>query len=297
MIPRKLRPWLAVPALLVGMTMVWWLQEEIDLSRAGFEQKQDDSLVRSPELLKFMSLEYRTLVGHVYWTRAVQYYGSKASRPEQSLTELWPLLDAATTLDPQLLVAYYFGGAFLSEPKTRGAGRPDLAIQLIEKGIRQNSQHWRLYGELGYIYYFNLKDYAKASAAFLEGSKDPAAAIWMKVMAARIMEQGESRETSKFLWSEIYSSTKDPVIRRNAATHLQLLRVEEDTENLDRLVAAYSTKFGHAPENVRTLVNAGFLEGEPVDPLGYPYVLAGGKTRLNPRSPLQEDLAANHKPG
>ena len=48
---------------------------------------------------------------------------------------LYPLLDITTTLDPLFNIAYRFGAIFLAEAYPAGAGRPDLAIALLEKGI------------------------------------------------------------------------------------------------------------------------------------------------------------------
>ena len=62
-----------------------------------------------------------------------------------------------------------------------------------------------MYEDLGFIYYFELHNYNKAAAAFLEGSKNPDALPWMKVLAAKVSEQGDNAETSEFLWKEIYT--------------------------------------------------------------------------------------------
>ncbi len=105
---------------------------------------------------------------------------------------------------------YHFGATFLSDAPPRGAGRPDLAVELIERGIRANPDEWRLYYDLGFVYYFDLKDYPKAATAFYEGSKNPAAFVWMKVMAAKIAAEGHSLQTSIFLWQDVYNTSKDP---------------------------------------------------------------------------------------
>jgi len=94
--------------------------------------------VRSPKLMKLVTLEYATLAADIYWTRAVQYYGSKHLGQDTDLESLWPLLDVATTLDPNLLPAYRLVATFLSQPEPRGAGRPDLAVQLLERGLNAN---------------------------------------------------------------------------------------------------------------------------------------------------------------
>jgi hypothetical protein len=279
--------WLAGILLLPGFAGVWQLQRKIDVQRAAFEQEQDDLTVRSAKLTKIASMEFAPLMADLYWTKAVQYYGDKRLKEQKGLDLLWPLLDIATTLDPNLIPAYEFGSTFLSERPPGGAGRSDLAIQLIERGIRENPERWRFYADLGYIYYFDVHDYTKSSEAFLEGSKRPGALEWMKIMAARIAAIGSSLETSKFLWAEIARSSTDEMVRKNARTHLQLIQVGEDCQAIDDVNDAFEKRTGRKATRVRELLDAGLLRSVPIDPLGYPYVIDEfGLTELNPKSPL-----------
>jgi tetratricopeptide (TPR) repeat protein len=281
--------WLLLVFLPLGFAGVWLLQQRIDGQRAALHQERDELVLRSGKLLKAMSLEYAPLMADIYWTRVVQYYGDKRARHDPNFELLWPLLDVTTTLDPNLLVAYRFGSTFLSEPSPRGAGHPELGIELLERGIKANPDYWRFYEDLGFIYYFELKDYAKASAAFAEGSKNPDAQIWMKIMAARIAAEGESLQTSIFLWNEVYQTAKDPQVKTNALTHLQLLGVERDCRQLDALAGEFQKRTGRRPSHVQDLVQAGLLPQVPVDPAGFPYVFGpDGKAALNLDSPLLE---------
>jgi hypothetical protein len=288
----KLEKTIALVLLLVlplGFAGIWLLQHKIDAQRASLSEERDDVLLRSGKLVKVMSLEYAPLLADIYWTRVVQYYGNKRVRGQTNLDLLWPLLDITTTLDPNLLIAYRFGAMFLSQAAPSGAGRPDLAVQLIERGIQANPEYWRLYEDLGFVYYFDLKDYQKASAAFLEGSKKPNAQLWMKVMAARVAAEGESFETSMFLWKDIYDSTVDPSVKKNALQHLQLLKAKEDCKQIDALANEYARRFGKRPTGMNDLVQAGLIRGIPGDPLGYAYVFGeDGKVELNLDSPLLE---------
>jgi tetratricopeptide (TPR) repeat protein len=284
---RNIGPLLLCCLLFPGFAGVWKLQEKIDAQFAGMHQEADDLVLRSGKLLKVMSLEYGPLMADLYWTRVVQYYGDKSVRRDSNFELLWPLLDVTTTLDPNLLVAYRFGSMFLSESKPQGAGRPDLAIELIQRGIQANPEYWRFYEDLGFIYYFELHDYDKAGAVFLEGSKKPGALPWMKVLAAKVNEQGDNPETSAFLWNDIYTTTTDPQMKENAATHLQLLKSDEDCKAIDRLAADFEKKNSRRLSSIQELVGAGLLRGVPVDPTGHAYVLDGdGKAILDPESPL-----------
>ena len=281
--------WLLLLVLPLGFAGIWRLQHDIDAQRVLLSEERDDVLLRSGKLMKVMSLEYAPLLADIYWTRAVQYYGNKHVRGQANLELLWPLLDITTTLDPNLLISYRFGAMFLSQAPPAGAGRPDLAVKLIERGIQMNPEYWRLYEDLGFVYYFDLKDYKKASDAFLEGSKKPNAQLWMKVMAAKVAAEGESLETSVFLWKDIYNSTSDPSVKKNALMHLQLLKVKEDCRQLDLLADEYGKRFGKRPARMSELVQAGFLQGIPGDPVGFPYIFGeGGKAELNLDSPLLE---------
>jgi hypothetical protein len=286
---RNPRSWLLLLLLPLGFAGVWKLQQGIDGQLRASHQERDELVLRSGKLVRAMSLEYAPLVADIYWTRVVQYYGDKRARHDPNFELLWPLLDLTTTLDPNLLVAYRFGSTFLSEPSPRGAGHPELGIALLQRGIAANPEYWRFYEDLGFIYYFELKDYARASGAFREGSQNPDAQIWMKVMAAKISSEGESLSTSIFLWNEVYETAKDPQVKENALTHLRLLRVEQDCQQLDALANEFEKRTGRRPALVGELVQAGLLPRLPVDPMNYPYVFGpDGKAALNLDSPLLE---------
>ncbi|HLK04410.1 MAG TPA: hypothetical protein VKT53_08210 [Candidatus Acidoferrum sp.] len=281
---------LLLVVLPLGFAGIWRLQHGIDKQLGALNEEQDQVLLRSGKMMKLMSLEYAPLMADIYWTRVVQYYGSKGERHEQNLDSLWPLLDLTTTLDPNLLPAYRFGSTFLAEARPVGAGSPEHAVELIERGIHENPDYWRLYQDLGNIYYFSMRDNEKAAAAYDAGSKVPGAAPWMKIMAARIAERGDTRQTSRLLWSEIYESTQDATIRDNAKMHLMLLKSDEDKEQLDLLLAEFAKRFARSPKSLQDLVDAGMLRGIPVDPERFAYVIGkDGHAELNPKSPLLKD--------
>jgi hypothetical protein len=290
------RTLLLCAVLLVGLAGVWRLQHGIDAQLDRTHQEQDDLVLRSGSLIKAMSLEYAPLAADLYWTRVVQYYGNKRADQQANLDLLWPLLDVTTTLDPNLIVAYRFGGMFLSDSPPRGAGQPERGIELLQRGIRNNPEYWRFYEDLGFIYYFDLHDYHNAAEALMAGSKVPGAMVWMKTAAARIAEKGESLETSAKLWSEVYNSTNEPSIKENAKVHLQLLRARADCGELNKLAAEYKKRTGRPPKEVRDLVKAGLLPGLAVDPTGVVYWFdLEGNAEVNPASPLFKELRLDQK--
>ncbi len=279
--------WTAVLGIPLLFAAIAALQMKIDASARAFNEKSGELLLRSGAAVRRMSLGYDSLAADVYWTRAVQYYGSRAGIKGAEFDQLAPLLDIATTLDPKLVVAYRFGAIFLSEPPPAGAGRTDLAVQLVKHGIAANPDNYFLAGDLGFLYYWGLKDYPAAAHAYLEGSNIPNAPSWLKIMAALVAQRGGSLETSRMIWTEIYNSTQDKTIRERAMNTLRGLRALEDEEQLDALAQQYKGRFGRFPASANDLRDAGLVRGNPVDPEGYPYVFGpDGRARLDPQSPV-----------
>jgi hypothetical protein len=268
---------------------------KIDAGTRAYSPENEQLVLRSASVVRKMSLGYESLVADFYWTRAVQYYGSRVGLKSAQYPLLWPLLDITTTLDPKLVVAYRFGAIFLSEPPPVGAGRPDLAIQLVKRGIAANPDNWYLSGDLGFLYYWRMKDYTNASEAYFQGSRIPNAPPWLKMMAARVAEKGGSLQTSRMIWSEIYESSHDKQVRDRAAQMLTGLQALQDEVELDQLAQEYKTRFGHFPESTAALRDAGMIRGIPLDPAGFAYLFGlDGKSTLAPISPvvIPEDLKA-----
>jgi tetratricopeptide (TPR) repeat protein len=227
----------------------------------------------SPKVLKRASLGYDGLLADIYWTRAVQYFGNRHYNNAQSYNLLFPLLEITTHLDPQLVVAYQFGASFLAPPPPNGAGQPDRAIQLMEYGIQHNPDNWKLYYELGFVYYMNLHDYKKAAEAFERGSKVPNAHPFLRLLAAQMAQHAGDYETARMLWTATYQNSQDRHIRSNALEHLRALRVEEDVTRLQEAVTRFGERTGRLPASMAELVAAEGLRGVPVDPDRRPYKL------------------------
>jgi hypothetical protein len=281
----------AIPFLFLAIVL---LQTRIDAESRTIAQQKEDLLLRSGPLLKALSMGYEPLLADIYWTRAVQYYGSRLGNESEKFELLWPLLDIATTLDPKLVVAYRFGAIFLSEPTPMGAGRADLAAELVKRGVAANPDDWRLDSDLGFLYYWHLKNYPEASAAYLEASKKKDAPVLMKMMAAEVAAKGNSFSASRAIWTEIFESAQDPSVKKNAFQHLQSLQAQQDLLALDKFAEDFRIRNGRYPATTRELYETGALSGIPIDPAGIPYIFGpDGKARLDPKSPVTVDKSLN----
>lgn len=283
--PNQRLMWIAAVCVPLLFVCVAALQTGIDARTRTAAQEKDELLLSSPSAVRKISLGYDALLADIYWTRAVQYYGNRVGTDHPNFDLLWPLLDITTNLDPKLVIAYRFGAVFLSETGRGGAGRTDLAVKLVKRGIAANPDQWILGSDLGFLYYWRMRDYSDSAATYLQASKLPNAPLWLKMMAARVAQKGGSLETSRMIWSQLYESTQNRLVKKRAGEMLRGLKAQEDEAQLNELATEYQKRFGHLPSSMADLREAGLLRGIPMDPDGYPYTFGpDGKAQLNPQS-------------
>jgi tetratricopeptide (TPR) repeat protein len=234
---------------------------------------QEALYLNSPRVLRRLSLGYTGLLADIYWTRAVQYFGEQHHVDSGDFRLLAPLLEITTELDPKLLPAYQFGANFLAPKPPAGAGLPGAALSLMKFGIEHNPDQWRLYYNLGFLYYTEFKDYAKAADAFKRGAALPVTNEFMPVLAAQMAQHAGEFDTARMLWLTTYQSTKEARIRQNAVDHLLALQVDEEVTQLEHVVEKYREQTKRLPASMSDLERAGFIQAVPMDPKGHPYKL------------------------
>ncbi|MFL6230171.1 MAG: tetratricopeptide repeat protein [Pyrinomonadaceae bacterium] len=247
-----------------------------------------DELYVTPEAARRMSLSFNGLVADWYWLRTLQYVGRKAAAhkgPIQiddlsslNLKILAPLLDNATTLDPQFNAAYEYGAVVLP------AVDKEAAVRLISKGIAANPRAWRLHSYLGYIYWQQGR-YEEAGEAYAAGSRVEGAPAWMSVLAAQMSARGGSRETARAIYETMLRTTDDEHSRQLAHNRLAQLESLDELDALRRVLAAHRERNGGRcaatwREVAAALHAAGFQQdasGAPLDPSDVPYRLLSDK--------------------
>jgi tetratricopeptide (TPR) repeat protein len=262
----------AIGVLALSMAGAMSTLYAIDRTRRG-SVAQESLYLRSPKVLRRMSLGYTGLLADIYWTRAVQYFGEQHHNGSGDFRLLAPLLQVTTELDPRLFPAYQFGANFLAPKPPNGAGLPGSALSLMKYGIEHNPDQWRLYYNLGFLYYTEFKDYPKAADAFRRGAQLPVTNEYMPILAARMAQHAGEFDTARMLWFTTYQSTKEAGIRRNAVEHLLALQVDDDITRLEQVVEKYHAQTGRLPSSMNDLERAGFIHGAPTDPKGRPYLL------------------------
>ncbi|HEX9919523.1 MAG TPA: hypothetical protein VGA87_10165 [Pyrinomonadaceae bacterium] len=244
-----------------------------------------EELYLKPEQARRLSLGFNAFVADWYWMRALQYVGRKVTAHEGAiqiddlsalnLKILAPLLENATTLDPQFLVAYEYGAIVLP------AVDVEAAVKLVRKGIAANPQAWRLYSYLGYIYWQQNR-FQEASETYAAASRIPGAPAWLSSMSAQMATKGGSRETARAIYQNMYRQTDDEQMKKLSLARLLQLQTLDEMDTLRALLDTHRARTGVCPREWRAVAPllrqraARFqfdASAAPLDPSGVPYVI------------------------
>ena len=273
--------------------------------RAPLPVSDDEALYLTERAAGRSIFTHRGLAADLYWIRAIQYFGSRtrtvrirqsdpfapppsiSNASSESFGQLYQLLDITTTLDPRFNIAYRFGAIFLAAGYPEGPGRPDLAVALLEKGLKAAPERWQYWHDIGFVHYWNNHDYRKASEAFRRGAELSGAPWWLRSLAATMLVKGGDRETSRQLWRQLYETADNEYARNAARTKLMQLKAIEDIEQIQQVVDRFGERRGSAVTSWNDLLAARALTGVPQDPSGTPYRFTrDGRVDVADSSPL-----------
>lgn len=270
--------------LLFGLGGVVGLSRWLDAHRPPVDSKiQEEELYLNGATARRISLGFNGLAADWYWMRALQYVGHKIievpdtvpidNLAQLNLKLLAPLLDTATTLDPQFMEPYQYVAVVLPEVDA------NAAIRILKKGIEANPTSWRLYQHLGFIYW-QQKNFQAAAEAYDQGSKQPGAPAWMLAMKAKMADEGGSRDVAREIYERMYDQAENGLVKDMAERHLLRLDALDQQEKLKKVLAAYRDKVGHCPaawketEPVLRALRVNLdSAGAPLDPAGTAYIL------------------------
>ncbi|HEY9401727.1 MAG TPA: hypothetical protein VIQ24_03460 [Pyrinomonadaceae bacterium] len=282
----KPREFALVAVVVCGLGVAAGLARWLELRRPPVAQqlaRTPDELYLKPEQARRLSLGFNALAADWYWMRTLQYVGRKVTAHEGAiqiddlsalnLKILAPLLENATTLDPQFLAAYEYGAIVLP------AIDVEAAIKLIRKGIAANPQAWRLYSYLGYIYWQQNR-FQEASEAYAAAARIPGAPGWLPSMSAQMATKGGSRETARAIYQNMYRQTDDEQMKKLSLTRLLQLQSLDEMDALRALLTTHRARVGRCAQEWRevapALRAARFQmdsSAAPLDPSGVPYVI------------------------
>ncbi len=283
--------------IVAGLIARWSDTHKLQVST----QFAEEDLYLGGRTAKHVSLVFNGLAADWYWMRSLQYVGRKIINFEDNsdsqvqldmlsvldLRLLPSLLRMSTTLDPQFMAPYEYGAVILP------TFNDQEAVALLNSGIAQNPDAWRLYQHLGYIYW-KRQDYVKSADTYAAGAKLPGAPAWMGAMSARMKAEGGSLVAAREMYARLYEASNDTDVQKMIAK--QLMRVDSLIERdlIRHILSDYHARTGRcasswrdvAPPLRTTRLRFDPASGEPLDPSGVAYRLIkdGCDVDLDPNS-------------
>jgi tetratricopeptide (TPR) repeat protein len=245
---------------------------DIDRRMGAFRAQEEILYVWSGKHLERMFPGFEPVLADLYWLRTVQYYGGqRAYATRKRFDLLQPLTEITVTLDPHFEIAYSYGATFLAEPYPIGAGQPEAAVELLERGVSENPDAWILWQNLGLFRQFFLHDGPGAAEILMTAAKRPGAPLWMEPLAALTLTREGDQAAARAIWQSIYDHAEEGPIKTNALTHLKAFDAAKVADQLTELAARFKRIHGRNPEDWREMVTTGLLRAQPTDEVGVPF--------------------------
>jgi hypothetical protein len=164
--------------------------------------------IPSGKFLKTFTMGFDQLIADYFWIKTISYFGDHLMS-DRKYPWLYHILDLVTTLDPEFIWPYYFGGIILSLE----AEQVEQSNLILKKAIRNHPDVWKFPFYLGFNYWFHYNDPSKAASYIEIASKLPGAPNYLKTFPARLYSEAGQKEAALRFLQEMRKNTQDPQMR------------------------------------------------------------------------------------
>jgi len=287
---RRKRVLAGVGVVLFSAVLLYFLSNTLDRRRYTGDVIEELMYFPSGRILSTASLGYDAVIADYLWLRGIQYYGEH-HRGDQEYYLANHIFSTITDLDPLFVGAYRFGAFVLAQD----VGKPTAGAALLRKGLRNNPYRWELPFDLGFLYFVELDDNAKAARFFRFASRFEDSPEIAKRFSAFAYRKAGKSGIAKELWTEIHRSSSNAVMKESAEYALKNIRLEEVADTLTAMVRGLERTSGLAPKNLGDLNRAGLVVRIPPDPFGGHYFLDSETGKVLSSTRVSEQAERNKR--
>lgn len=149
------------------------------------------------------------LAADFYWLGFIQYAGDPARRRQDHFQLADEYLNAVTQLDPHFIQPY----AFAAFTVGADANRPDLAAELIERGIKENPGNWYLPYLAGINQFLYANNDQSAARYYALAASLPGAPQYIGEQAGILASGAPSFLSRARTLESVSAHEKDPLVR------------------------------------------------------------------------------------
>lgn len=221
---KRIVPWLVAATLLLA---VHYMHLAADRTRAAMPKLQRFALLPDGSTLRTMTLGFQNVIADFLWLRSVQAIGDRQVSKEAGMW-IFRAIDIVTTLDPRFVAAYEAGGIALCTVVVM----PEESNRILEKGMRNNPEEWRLPFMLGINYYFELGDDAKAAEYIAIAASVGGGPEYLASFASRLYMTAKDPQKAVEVLATSYEHSSDTRLREFLGFRLKEALVERDIQSL-----------------------------------------------------------------
>ena len=183
--------------------------------------------------LRAATLGHPEAAADLAWLRAVQYYGEHRAT-DLRFTRMGHVFDILTTLAPDFISAYVFGGFALAQEGRDVAGGERLML----KGIEANPTSGVLAFELGFFYFVRPggRDLARAGEYFEQAARLPDGPAESARFAAFAHQNAGNIAAAYELWRSVAEHSPNRYMREMAERHMEAIRAAVEQGRKDLLI-------------------------------------------------------------
>ncbi len=234
----------------------------------GFRDRLDpmqtvSALLVRPEVLEIASGEFKSLLADYLLLKASVYLGGRYSTPDSSKTAVSALFRQSATLDPYFFQTCYFVQGYL--PWWKGDFTKQ-GIDILEISRKHRDWDWQPGFYIAFDYFFFLKDNLTASGYLMNLSEkfETTSSEFFGLLGARLSQQGGQTKASIAFLKAMQGRSENKGAKEEIERRIGAL---EGILILEKAISQFkSTFFGHPPDTLEQLVEAGILEKIPENP-------------------------------
>jgi hypothetical protein len=237
------------------------------------------------DVLGPFSFGFRSAVADVMFLEAIQVLGSnhgfmtlEGGAPYDR--QLARLLQYATELDPKFGGAYRFAGSAMPRSTLDGhTANVVPAVQILERGVRERPDDWRIAFALGYLQAFELGEVQKAAGNLARAARLPGSPRYLGLLATRLEVEGGELDSAETMARTMVAEASEDQTREDWKARLLDIQMERGIRRIEAAARAFEQRTGRKPQSVQDLVRDGDLSAVPEEPHGKEYVIENGEVR------------------
>lgn len=215
--------------------------------------------IPSGKYLKYATFGFPELAADLIYLWAIQYY-SDYSIPDR-FDYLDHIFSIIAELDPKYIDPYHIGSLIaVMEAKDL-----NLAIKVLEIGFEKNPDQWLFPFLAGHYAQMYGSDFQLARSYYKQAMEIEGAPEFTERLYANAAFKSSDYQTAWEDWLNIYENAPNERTKKIASNHLYNIKATIDKIELEKALNMYKEKFGHYPEDLSRLVQAGTIKNVPKD--------------------------------